>query len=263
MDDDPSRENVSADELAKNIRGLVQEIQRLYPPPSPTEQLLSQLRHALFGTSERSFFRGTAFRFLDRGPTGKAYRLFVKAITCKTIVDDKASVLLAVSKMGRLLQFVCDGLQNDKEICISAIENDPYAAPFIGSNLADDKEFLLSLKRMPPLARLSERLRDDPDIVQRCGELASASYRLRDDEAFIRNLIKHRPMLFRFASDRLRDDKSLVIFAFSREQALDPSLLPYVSDRLKKDPEVITAAHESSLRKAERRELSGFNRAYG
>lgn len=262
MSDGPGWSKEEHDAFLANMGRMKEEMNRLFPGPTPEQHQVNMLARALFGAVEQSFFHSVAFRFLDRGPTGKAYRLFCRAIRTNTSVEDRAAVLTVVRKDGRYLRFASPNIRDDKEVYLAAVQQYEGAASYIGKRLADDRDFLLSLQRLPPLSALSDRLRDDREIVLRSGSLSGASDRLRDDEELVRALVARNARVFSAASERLRDNKEMVLYAISQERGLDPTLLPDVSERLRTDPDVVAAAHESMRRKAEALERSGFNAAY-
>ncbi|CAK0817206.1 unnamed protein product [Prorocentrum cordatum] len=95
------------------------------------------------------------------------------------------------------------------------------------------------------LEHASARLKDDTGTVRiACEErgvsLKYASERLKDDAEVVRIACKNDGLSIEYASDRLRDDKCTVLFAFKNSSS--PTLLSYVSERLKDDAEVVRKA---------------------
>lgn len=260
MADDSNDKSFDMEELGRMLKKL-----RSAPSLPPEIHHINMLSQTLFGTSEWSFFRSMSFRFLDQGPLGKAFWLFVGAIRDKILVTDKKAALTVVSKDGSYLRYAAPDLRNDKEVYAAAGR---LGSSLIGDTLADDRDFILSLPFCPPLSLLSARLRNDPDIVLKSGDLHEASTRLRDDEQLVRALIgKSTGDVLYHASERLRDDKDLVLYAISRERGRDivddKYLISCVSDRLKADADVIAATEENRRRRENCIVRKSYIQAYG
>ncbi|MGE4279045.1 MAG: DUF4116 domain-containing protein, partial [Magnetospirillum sp.] len=136
MGDAPSDKTFDLDEWQKDMERMLKKL-RSAPSLPPEIHHINMLSKTLFGTSEWSFFRSISFRFLDRGPLGKAFWLFVRAIRDKILVIDKKAVLIVVSKDGSTLRYAAPDLRNDKEVYAAAGR---MGRSLIGDKLADDRD---------------------------------------------------------------------------------------------------------------------------
>eukprot|EP00931_Biecheleriopsis_adriatica_P066147 TRINITY_DN40552_c0_g1_i1.p1 TRINITY_DN40552_c0_g1~~TRINITY_DN40552_c0_g1_i1.p1 ORF type:complete len:473 (-),score=61.54 TRINITY_DN40552_c0_g1_i1:12-1430(-) len=157
--------------------------------------------------------------------------------------DDEQIVTLAIGFDGGALAFASDRIQDNRTIVIAAINCnkaesvqhmqlsvDPFS--FASARLRNDREVALIAvgRRGWSLQHMSDSLRDDPDVVriavehgycswgryEACSPLEFASHRLRDDDDIVALAVKHDPDALEHASERCRQDKSLVTYGFQR-----------------------------------------------
>jgi len=151
--------------------------------------------------------------------------------------------------------------RNDKEVFLSAIKsrdrsyhNIPYS---IGDALKKDRDVILAaLNKNTHVFRVMDpKFRQDKDIVlaalrSRSGfgfdfENEKIDPKLRDNREVAWEAVHYIPGNLAFVSDRLKDDKALVLEALN--EMGDPSYradLKYVSERLRGDRDVVLAAIE-------------------
>ena len=150
-------------------------------------------------------------------------------------------------------------LMNDKEFVFKAIEKEgDHVIQHMSGELRDDKAFALALldrkhgqRNFLLLSQLSVRLQDDRDIVklsiQSWGpSLEYASERLRDDKEIVLTAMRGYGSL-EFASGRLKDDHDVVMEAISAISSSSMGarvgyVLNHASRRLQSDKEILTNA---------------------
>lgn len=156
--------------------------------------------------------------------------------------------LKRISKSTDLAETVKYGLPDDKNFLCSALVFRPEVFKFFPDKYKDDEELVMEAICWNPfmLKFVSYRLRSNEDVVLKALEKSYdgrvfefASKNLRDDENFVARIVVKYPRSFEFATERLRDDKEYV-------RDLIPTtygkITLYVSDRLKKDPDIIKIA---------------------
>lgn len=131
---------------------------------------------------------------------------------------------IAVNNDPRAIQFACEDIKHDENICISVIKKDGLQLKHISPQFKDNKENVLIAinSNSAALEFASERLKDDAEIV-----LAAID---KDGVA-----IKH-------ASNRLKTDKQLALIALNNTKFYTNRVLEELSDSLKNDKEVILTA---------------------
>ena len=135
-----------------------------------------------------------------------------------------------------VIQFASDRIRSNREIVQAAIKYDPIALKYVPKNLCDDYDIVFAAVSYfgRALEFASERLRDDYNIVfaavsiYGCA-LEFASERLRDYQEivfaavsthrgaleFVYEFLRNGISVFKYASDRLRDDIELVMYALT------------------------------------------------
>ena len=125
-----------------------------------------------------------------------------------------------------------------------ALKQSGYALQFASEQLRDDKLIVEAIKNAPLSFRYaSEALKSDHEIA-----LAA---------------IRAKPYNLKYFSDDLRGNKELVMEAIVNERMLDSPSLYFALKHLWTDPELLAATEKKEKKKADRRESSGFNAAYG
>lgn len=138
-----------------------------------------------------------------------------------SIWGNKDTVLKMVKTKGSDLEYASDELKNNKDIVIAAIQDDWKAFQYASDRLKNDKEVICKLFSYSgkALETLPEEMLDDPKII-----LASI-----DNRYFSK---KHN---FKFASSRLKADKTVVMKAINKS----PFSFSYIADSLKSDQNFI------------------------
>jgi hypothetical protein len=194
--------------------------------------------------------------------------------------DDEAVVLAAVSHYGPALQDASDRLKNDKDVVLAAVKQDGRSLAYASDRLKDDNDIVFdSVQRNGwTLVSASDRLKDNEAIVLAAVSndgyaLIYASDRLRgdlnfcikclevstvnclscftgkandiDDKKLMLTLLETDTNLFFIASDRLKDDKDIVMAALNN--AGGHSILSLASERLRNDKDVILNAFKNDI----------------
>ena len=179
------------------------------------------------------------------------------------LFDNEKVVEAAIKNDGlgaKVLWCVSDRLKDNKDIVMLAVSRST-GVEFFYEDRPDD-----GYTYNDALCYASERLRDDKDVVLLSVEnnpdsLESASARLQNDYEVVLTAVKGNAHALKYASEDLRGNKELVLIAansyFSSiydyydeglggeelEEAvnIEDSILPYISDELKNDRDVILA----------------------
>lgn len=143
-------------------------------------------------------------------------------------------------------------LKEDKTITLTAIEYNPKSIKFASDRLKDDEEVVFTALKQDNTTfyYASDRLKNDKEMVKYAVErngwaLSYASKELQDNLEIVMTAFKQTkqtPGSFKFASDRLKDDKNVVCDIVKNCGAA----LEYASDRLKDDPEVVILAMKNN-----------------
>ena len=156
-----------------------------------------------------------------------------------------------------ILNNVSDRLKNDKDVIMEAVKSDCENIKFISENLKNDKDFMLEIlnntkewyveqniryffdsERKPPLAYLSDKLKDDKEIVIECvkkdiDNLKYSSDRLKNDNDFIIKVLTINKDSENFLKENLKDNKNkdvllsrdnISFFELTKEQKTDKEL---------------------------------------
>lgn len=168
---------------------------------------------------------------------------------------DREIILKSLKQNGLTLQYADTSLRRDKQIVMAALDQNGLALEFAHPELQDDKEVVrkaMRLNRQTALKFASPRLKKDRAFIlsfmSGLGNFANeniafpiehADKSLKDDKEFVLKVINryHGGSSLPYLSDRLRDDKQVVLFALQRGGSLEGA-----GDRLKNDKEVVTAA---------------------
>ena len=174
-----------------------------------------------------------------------AAKVFESAFMCNACVDDRNAMMEAVKVSGWSLEHACDSLRSDVDVVMQALEQSGYALQFASEQLRDNKRVVLEAVRNAPLSfrYASLALRSDLEIAMLA--VRTKAYNLKD------------------CSDDLRKSKDLVRIAIESEGMLDSPSLYHASQNLWTDPELLALTEQREKDKADRRESSGFNAAYG
>ena len=146
--------------------------------------------------------------------------------------DDMELVKAAIKVYDSAYGFASPRLRDSEELFLFFVEHAPMCSLHsCSARLRDDRNLVLALltsrrKRdeessfrlylwEPTLAAVSERLRDDDEVVQNAialvpTDLQYASDRLRDDLLIVQAAVKGSGRALQYASDRLRNDFSIV-----------------------------------------------------
>ncbi len=156
--------------------------------------------------------------------------------------DNKEFMLPLVKEFGgSIFKLASDRLRNDLEIARAACEHDPDLIWDAGKEVRDNKEFVLLLVNRSPLIIdiVSPRLRNDLEIVLAACECDSsliefAGQEVRDNrESMLLLVKKFGGNIFKWASDRLRNDLEIVLAACEH----DPGLIQYAGKEVQNNKE--------------------------
>ena len=151
---------------------------------------------------------------------------------------------------------------DDKELALQIIKNaqnvtnwDSFKLKDFSADIKDDKDVVLyalrSLGEYPALKTLvaaSERLKGDKEVAleavkqyEGCGDIISEE--LRHDKKFVLRAMSVQPCLFpEHVPEIYRDDKDVALLDLSQ----DSSNYSCLSDRLKRDPDIISVALQNN-----------------
>ena len=170
-------------------------------------------------------------------------------------LNDYEIIYEAVKNTAEALAYVSDKFRNKREIILAAASNHEgdeskvfkYASP----EFYDDREIILKsiLSGKLTLAYASDNIKDDYEIVLAAvkkwpQEFIYASENLRNNREVLAEMFQSEMLctetILAYLNDTLRDDRQIVLAAIKH----DPSDLIYVSERLRRDPEIISVARD-------------------
>jgi hypothetical protein len=179
------------------------------------------------------------------GSASRAVQCFESAFRSGMPVEDREAVFEAVKVSGWSLEYAGDSIRSDIEVVMQALKQSGYALQFASEQLRDDKLIVIEAIKNAPLSfrYASEALKSDHEIA--LAAIRAKPYNLKD------------------CSDDLRGNKAFVMEAIVNERMLDSPSLYSALKQLWTDPELLAATEKKEKEKADRRESSGFNAAYG
>jgi len=186
----------------------------------------------------------------------------VLKLTSVAVRDNMEVVTAAVTKKGSVFQYASEGLRNNKQLVMRAIQQQTilsvseggHALQHASLRLRSDKKVVLRAVQTCGLALefASEELQDDIEVVRAAIQplhewlkghpLRFASERLRDNIDVVSEAMLHDPAAWRFASRRLRGDKNFVLRALAVKHSTANSLKD-VSRDLRDDEDVVWMAY--------------------
>lgn len=120
--------------------------------------------------------------------------------------------------------YASDRLRDDKEFILDMMRINPGVYVYASDKIRNDLEILIRALRYSPglILKESEEVRNNPKIVTIALSgnfkiISKLRTNLKDDSDFMYNLIKSRPSMFRYASDRLRRDRDFILRAVDRD----------------------------------------------
>lgn len=170
--------------------------------------------------------------------------------------EDYNMVLLAVSHSGASLRFASPKLKENPDICLRALQNSGYALEHIKSDIIRDhgkvKELLLNSEFT--LENMPEPYCSDKDLLIAAvkrdpAELQYAQPCFRADYSIVKEALRQTrrslndPLAIKFIATEMTDNKELMLLAVRA----NPGAYPYVSPRLKKDPDILALPHSTSI----------------
>lgn len=166
----------------------------------------------------------------------------------ENLKKDRNFIIELVKINGMELAYASKELREDKEVCLSAIDQDIRAFLYV-----QNEEIQNNIKYVKKLLKNNERY-----------IFSELSEKWRDNEEIVRSVVSEYGELLEFASERLKDDKKIVLEAieckcndmwFGRGN-IPQSPLKYASGRLKDDDEIVLKAimkNNEALRFASKR----------
>ena len=169
--------------------------------------------------------------------------------------DDKDVVLEAVKNNGYALEFASDRLKDDKDIAIASTIYDDYGLTFVNDDLKNELEQKLDSCKLSVLLDLYFKVLDSKeDVLNIIKHLKTTSIianllNAEQSELKLGELEDEfcgkywlsgnvNSYILKYASDRLKDDKDIVIEAVKN----NGFALEFASDRLKNDKEIVLEA---------------------
>ncbi|CAK9012024.1 Uncharacterized protein SCF082_LOCUS11348 [Durusdinium trenchii] len=115
--------------------------------------------------------------------------------------NNKKVVLTAVAQSGEALQFAAEKLKMDMEVISVALQQDWGAWHFVADELKSDQEALGPIKHWPS------------QVQARYESLEDAPPELRSNKGFMMAAVKSHGYCLKYASENLKEDKDLVMAA--------------------------------------------------
>ena len=156
------------------------------------------------------------------------------------IKSDRDLILSIVKKDGSALEFVSDKLKADKEVVIEAAASFRGSLDYAETSLQSDPDVLSEIKN-----KVLERIENLPSKclpldLQWMGDQEGRYGRVVDDPEIMLAVLRRKAGVvgsqpLDYASERLKDNKELVIFAVRNDGNW---ALKHASERLKNDPDI-------------------------
>ena len=155
-------------------------------------------------------------------------------------ITSKEEALKIVKKDGLMLKKVVKTLQDDDEIVMAALAENPYAICSASERFKTNKKLILELMKKDKgiYMYIDDSLVNDDDIVNCFADVYAKEEAWRLLNFHLDPYYERQVDHFLHFSKELRDDKELALFAVSYET----TALLYVSTRLKNDREVVCAS---------------------
>ena len=143
--------------------------------------------------------------------------------------DDKELMLEVIDKNKGHIYYLSDRLKDDEEVVLKALIKSPSSVEFISDRLRDDREFIV---------KALHEMQDKGPGYAHLGSFVyeSLSPRLKDDEEILCLLLEHTYYFLRFASDRLKANKDMLL-KFKHSSYI--SILENASDSVKDDEDFL------------------------
>ncbi len=158
---------------------------------------------------------------------------------------DRGFVMAAVKANWRVLKYADERFKTDSRIAIQAIIKNKRAFAYLSDMLKYDRDFFIkAMREGVQLSQAPKELTFDRKIVLEATKYISWNLvgfkNFLSDRKIVLAAISHsdgHPDVLRQASDKLRDDREIVLEAVQ----YDPEALRYASVRLRKDPTILQA----------------------
>lgn len=175
--------------------------------------------------------------------------------------QNKQEVLQAVSVMGSSLEFVKPPLNNDRDIVIAALKNDPLAIKYASPEFQNDPKFLDEVNDIRNITNAIEMVKKDglalkflPEHLKNNYEVCMAAVtnnglalqyvpkELRENEVILKKALKENGLAIEFVPER-KITKEMAILAV-KENGKALKLLP---KKYKQDKDVIKLAKGDNI----------------
>jgi hypothetical protein len=162
--------------------------------------------------------------------------------------DNKSNVLKAVRRNGYNLEYASDRLRDDVEVVWEALKDCPMAIQYASERLQRDRNFFMHvIKEIDGTAfcMASPEFKDDREMAlaamanSRWITISDMSDRLRDDYELVMRSVKIYGHKYTYASDRLKQDRTITMLAVARSPLVFLKLPKHVQ---KHDKKVVVAA---------------------
>jgi CxxC motif-containing protein len=159
-------------------------------------------------------------------------------------VTDYDVAKVAVGKHGHVYEYLNEDLKAQSQIALIAISNSPKMLEFAPNEIKNDKVYLLSALNEEGVSIPSTKQTSLRDIVLYTCQIKKdvlkyAPEELKDDKNIAEISINKFPMSFEYISDRLRNDKELVLTAIKGTKG---AALEFASDEIKNNKKIILEA---------------------
>eukprot|EP00405_Crypthecodinium_cohnii_P036553 CAMPEP_0206537136 /NCGR_PEP_ID=MMETSP0325_2-20121206/7151_1 /ASSEMBLY_ACC=CAM_ASM_000347 /TAXON_ID=2866 /ORGANISM="Crypthecodinium cohnii, Strain Seligo" /LENGTH=595 /DNA_ID=CAMNT_0054034453 /DNA_START=436 /DNA_END=2223 /DNA_ORIENTATION=- len=156
---------------------------------------------------------------------------------------NKDFVLKTVKRDGRALRYASEELLGDREVVLEGVQNAGYELKFASEELRADRELVLVAVKSncQALAHAADALRVDKELALqavkcRCKDLAFiARDEWKQDREVVLEAAKQSGWALRHVSADFRDDKEIGLAAVGS----DPRSFEFLSERLRQDREIV------------------------
>lgn len=189
---------------------------------------------------------------------------------------DRNFILSNVKHNGLILE-KCDSIfKKDYEICIAALTENNKSVYYIDNILFENKDFVIAcidlltseyyLNNFDFLWNKSKKygrkilldISDDTELMMKLIKIKPsvfvyASERLKNDESYVLDVLKVSPFCMEYAGNKLKNDKEFAKLALK----ISPFILPYLSSQLNDDIEIVMLAINPKEKSFNARNLLG------
>ena len=167
------------------------------------------------------------------------------ALALEHAASDRETIMAAVARSGRALNYAAEELRSDREIVMIALAQNGFALKYVPEKLRSERGIVMAAIAQNGFALqyAAEKLRSDREIVMaavaRSGfALEHAAEKLRSDKEIVMAAVERNGRALKHADKELQCDREIVMAAVAE----DGHALQDAAEELRSDREIVMAA---------------------